>query len=419
MKNKLFYGWIIVIAIFLMLAVGWGISINTNSIFITPIEEELGFTRAQMLNALTIRGIMMALISFCSGWIFSNFKIKRVMEVSAIALCISYFSMSFMTSIIEYYISISIQTVSVMLCGFIPASIIINNWFLTKNGIALGIAFMGSGIGGMFFNLLGSRLISQIGWRKTILKFSFIIFLVMTITVFFLIKVFPKDKGLEPYGSKRKDNVIESNNSKFFGIYIKDAIKTAEFWMIGIGVMIMGMNMAALVPNIAPHLNDIGYSISVSAKISSFTMISLAFGKLLIGILFDKYGIRNVTLLSCLALQIGLLSMIFAKYRFSFIGIVLGVGLGSSFGTVALPLYVEKIYGKLDYTRILAYLQTMSNIGGIISPLIMGIMYKSQNSYNNSLFLLLGCVTVAFLIWLRVLPKNNKNDYTSNSFYTE
>lgn len=419
MKNKLFYGWIIVIAIFLMLAVGWGISINTNSIFITPIEEELGFTRAQMLNALTIRGIMMALISFCSGWIFSNFKIKRVMEVSAIALCISYFSMSFMTSIIEYYISISIQTVCVMLCGFIPASIIINNWFLTKNGIALGIAFMGSGIGGMFFNLLGSRLISQIGWRKTILKFSFIIFLVMTITVFFLIKVFPKDKGLEPYGSKRKDNVIESNNSKFFGIYIKDAIKTAEFWMIGIGVMIMGMNMAALVPNIAPHLNDIGYSISVSAKISSFTMISLAFGKLLIGILFDKYGIRNVTLLSCLALQIGLLSMIFAKYRFSFIGIVLGVGLGSSFGTVALPLYVEKIYGKLDYTRILAYLQTMSNIGGIISPLIMGIMYKSQNSYNNSLFLLLGCVTVAFLIWLRVLPKNNKNDYTSNSFYTE
>lgn len=419
MKNKLFYGWIIVIAIFLMLAVGWGISINTNSILITPIEEELGFTRAQMLNALTIRGIMMALISFCSGWIFSNFKIKRVMEVSAIALCISYFSMSFMTSIIEYYISISIQTVSVMLCGFIPASIIINNWFLTKNGIALGIAFMGSGIGGMFFNLLGSRLISQIGWRKTILKFSFIIFLVMTITVFFLIKVFPKDKGLEPYGSKRKDNVIESNTSKFFGIYIKDAIKTAEFWMIGIGVMIMGMNMAALVPNIAPHLNDIGYSISVSAKISSFTMISLAFGKLLIGILFDKYGIRNVTLLSCLALQIGLLSMIFAKYRFSFIGIVLGVGLGSSFGTVALPLYVEKIYGKLDYTRILAYLQTMSNIGGIISPLIMGIMYKSQNSYNNSLFLLLGCVTVAFLIWLRVLPKNNKNDYTSNSFYTE
>lgn len=419
MKNKLFYGWIIVIAIFLMLAVGWGISINTNSILITPIEEELGFTRAQMLNALTIRGIMMALISFCSGWIFSNFKIKRVMEVSAIALCISYFSMSFMTSIIEYYISISIQTVCVMLCGFIPASIIINNWFLTKNGIALGIAFMGSGIGGMFFNLLGSRLISQIGWRKTILKFSFIIFLVMTITVFFLIKVFPKDKGLEPYGSKRKDNVIESNNSKFFGIYIKDAIKTAEFWMIGIGVMIMGMNMAALVPNIAPHLNDIGYSISVSAKISSFTMISLAFGKLLIGILFDKYGIRNVTLLSCLALQIGLLSMIFAKYRFSFIGIVLGVGLGSSFGTVALPLYVEKIYGKLDYTRILAYLQTMSNIGGIISPLIMGIMYKSKNSYNSSLFLLLGCVTVAFLIWLRVLPKNNKNDYTSNSFYTE
>lgn len=415
MKDKLFYGWVIVLAIFLMLAVGWGISINSNSIFITPIEEELGFTRAQMLNALTIRGIVMASISLCSGWIFLNFKVKRVMEISAIALCISYFSMSFMTSIIEYYISISIQTVCVMLCGFIPASVIINNWFLTKKAIAFGIAFMGSGIGGMVFNLLGSRLIPQIGWRKTILIYSFVIFLVMTITVFFLIKVFPKEKGLEPYGSKGKDNFIKSNNSERFGIYVKDAIKTVEFWLIGIGVMIMGMNMAGLVPNIAPHLNDVGYSLSTSAKVSSFTMISLALSKLLIGVLFDKYGIRNATLLSCLALQIGLLSMIFAKYRLSFVGIVLGVGLGSSFGTVALPLYAEKLYGKLDYTRLLAYLQTMSNIGGIISPLIMGVMYKNKDSYNSSLFLLLGCLTIAFFIWLKILPENNKNSHIRDS----
>lgn len=116
MKKKLSYGWIVVIAIFLILAVGWGITFNSSSIFISPIEKDLGFTRSQMLNAVTIRGIVKTLIAFYSGWIFSKYNIKRVMEISTIVLCISYFSMSFMTSIIQYYILISIQAAWASCC---------------------------------------------------------------------------------------------------------------------------------------------------------------------------------------------------------------------------------------------------------------------------------------------------------------
>ena len=417
MKKKLFYGWIVVIAIFLILAVGWGITFNSSSIFISPIEKDLGFTRSQMLNAVTIRGIVKTLIAFYSGWIFSKYNIKRVMEISTIVLCISYFSMSFMTSIIQYYILISIQAACIMLCGFVPLSIIINNWFFEKNAIALGFAFMGTGIGGMIFNLVGGRLIPQIGWRKTILIFATIMFVVMVISVFFLIKVSQKDKGLEPYGNKEKNDSKKSRNNELTGIYAKDAIRTFKFWMIGIGIIIMGMNMTGLVTNIAPHLSDIGYSLSTSAKVASLTMICLAFGKLLMGVLFDKYGIRNATLLTCLALIIGVLGMIFAKYRISFVGISVGVGLGCSFCSIALPLYAEKIYGRLDFPKILAYFQTMSNLGGIVAPLIMGAMYKSKNSYNSSLFLLLGCLIFAFFIWLKVLPKNKERSQTADSSF--
>ena len=96
-------------------------------------------------------------------------------------------------------------------------------------------------------------------------------------------------------------------------------------------------------------------------------------------------------------------------------GIVLGIGLDVPLQRWP-PIYAEKLYGKLDYTRILAYFQTISNMGGIITPLIMGAMYSRTNSYNSSLLFLLLCLVVAFCIWIKVLPKDGKrshNDFVS------
>ncbi|HHV38509.1 MAG TPA: MFS transporter [Tepidimicrobium sp.] len=410
MKNRIFYGWIIVLAIFLMLAVGWGIPINTNSIFITPIEEDLNFTRSQMLNALTIRSIIMAVTSLSAAWVFSKFNLKRIMEISAIVLCMAYFAMRFMTSIIHYYILISIQAACITYGGFFPASVIINKWFVKKNATALGIAFMGTGIGGMIFNLMGSSLILQIGWRATITVFTAIIFIIKLVTVFILIKVDPEEKGLKPYGNTQRETMDKLEDDELPKTSIKDVLKSLKFWMLGIGIMIMGMNMTGLVSNIAPRLRDIGYSLSTSGKVTSLSMISLAVGKLLLGVIFDRYSMRNATLLSSLSLLLGMLGMLFAKYKIALICIGLGSGFGTSFGSIAPPLYAEKLYPRLEYTSKLAFFQTMSKIGGIISPILMGAMYKVSNSYNSSLVLLSGSLIVASLIWLGTLPANNEKE---------
>lgn len=81
---------------------------------------------------------------------------------------------------------------------------------------------------------------------------------------------------------------------------------------------------------------------------------TMAFGKLLLGYLFDKIRIRMATITSTLAAAIGLISLYLVKKgNVFFLLIVLGVGFGSAFFTVSTQSICKKLYGNKDYGNFL------------------------------------------------------------------
>ena len=67
-------------------------------------------------------------------------------------------------------------------------------------------------------------------------------------------------------------------------------------------------------------------------------MAALAAGKMLLGIIFDKAGLKRASQLSVFCGALGLLGMILCKNPMFLPLIVIGQCLGSSFGTVAVPI---------------------------------------------------------------------------------
>ena len=80
-----------------------------------------------------------------------------------------------------------------------PITFILNNWFKTDVGTALGFASMGSGLGGAFFNAVAGKRIELYGWRMTYRILSVVIFVLAVPCIFFLIKRKPEEKGCFPY----------------------------------------------------------------------------------------------------------------------------------------------------------------------------------------------------------------------------
>jgi len=384
MKNtKIFYGWIIVASSFLIMTLGWGIVFNTSSLFIEPVSETLDISRKVMNFTFTLRAIFQLLISLSSVILFKRFKMINVMRFCSVGLGITFFLHSYINSVFLLYLLNSLSTVFVILLSVLPLSAILNNGFHIKRGLVVGISFMGSGIGGLIFNPITGYIIVNYGWRSAYQFLSVVIFAIVVPITFFVLKQKPEDIGENPLGEIDEEE-SEKSEDKSYGITLSEAMKTFRFWGISVASVLLSIVGISLMLNISPHLTNAGYSVTFAANIVALTMGALAIGKIILGSLFDKLGLRTATSIAVSFLIIGTVGMIYVTNYIALFAVVAGTGLGTAFYTIANPIITTKVYGNKDYSSIYGFLTAVIGLGGIISPLIVGFLYDSSGSYFSS-----------------------------------
>lgn len=409
MKKKIFYGWFIVASAFLIMTLGWGIVYNTSSLFIEPISETLNISRKAMNFTFTLRAIFMLVISLLSALLFKRFKMINIMRVCSIVLGITFFLHSYINSLPTLYILNSLSSICVILISVLPLSAILNNWFHVKRGLVVGISFMGSGIGGLVFNPITGYIIVNHGWPAAYKFLSIIISLIIIPIVFFVLKERPRDVGEYPLGSSEKiEKESENSKEELTGVTFKQAVKTVRFWAICAASVILSIVGISLMLNISPHLTNIGYSVTFAANITALTMGALAIGKIILGHLFDRLGIRTATSVAVIFLIIGTLGMLNATKFIALFAIIAGVGLGTAFYTIANPVITTKVYGSKDYSSIYGFLTAVIGLGGIISPMIVGFLYDNSGSYYSSYKLMLVLGIIVLVIYQFVFPKKDE-----------
>lgn len=391
-KGKIFYGWFIVAAGFIIMATGWGTVYNCASLFIKPISDELNFTRSQYGVTMTLRAACQMIISLFSGKIFANYNVKKLMMVSTIALIVSYFSFSLASTLAMFYILTIISSIAISLVCILPLSLIISNWFHEKRGFAIGIAFMGSGIGGMILNSLTGVWIVNYGWRIAFQFLALIMLLTITPCTFFILKLHPRDVGLSPYGKSANTNLIKEEEGKVT-LPISNAFKTINFWTICLCSIIVNMSINTLVQTPSPHLNDIGYSITFSANILALSFGSLAIGKIVLGKLFDSFNVRIAATISFFCTLIGVTSLIFANYYIALGLFIISSGIGSAYNTLSSPIITQKLFKEYDYSSINGVLSAVASLGSVIGPIFTGYLYDVNQSYIPG-FIIMAILTV-------------------------
>jgi MFS family permease len=408
MKNtKIFYGWIIVASSFLIMTLGWGIVFNTSSLFIEPVSETLDISRKVMNFTFTLRAIFQLLISLSSVILFKRFKMINVMRFCSVGLGITFFLHSYINSVFLLYLLNSLSTVFVILLSVLPLSAILNNWFHIKRGLVVGISFMGSGIGGLIFNPITGYIIVNYGWRSAYQFLSVVIFAIVVPITFFVLKHKPEDIGETPLGEIDEEE-SEKSEDKSYGITLSEAMKTFRFWGISVASVLLSIVGISLMLNISPHLTNAGYSVTFAANIVALTMGALAIGKIILGSLFDKLGLRTATSIAVSFLIIGTVGMIYVTNYIALFAVVAGTGLGTAFYTIANPIITTKVYGNKDYSSIYGFLTAVIGLGGIISPLIVGFLYDSSGSYFSSYKLMLVLGIAVLVLYQFVFPKEEE-----------
>ena len=124
--------------------------------------------------------------------------------------------------------------------------------------------------------------------------------------------------------------------------------------------------------------------------------------------MFDTLGIRKTVTIACSCTVIGSVSMLFCTSKIALCLIVLGVGLGCSFGAICMPMITQTIFGMKEYNSIYSKFTAATGLGSAIAPVITGWAYDTFGSYDPAY---VGAAIVAaagLTILLVALPKAAK-----------
>lgn len=173
---------------------------------------------------------------------------------------------------------------------FYPAPYILGNWFHKKRGLAVGLAAAFSGIVGGLGNPLGNAIIRTFGWRVGFFSFGAISLLMMLPVSVFLLRCSPEDVGCRPYGAE-DDEALTGESCPLDGVPASRAKRESAFWLL-----ILAGLLASFTCSYCSHLSPIGiyfgYGSAVGALMVSCSMAGNVVGKLLLGHLYDRFGLR-------------------------------------------------------------------------------------------------------------------------------
>lgn len=399
--KSVYYGWFVVAAGLGIMAVGWGSLYNCSGLFLQPVGDDLGFTRSQISATMTIRSLVHMLAAFQSGRIYRRFNMLRLMKLSSIVLVTSFFTYSLATTLFQFYLISAVSSLALSLITVVPLSIILSNWFVENQGTAMGIAFMGSGVGGMILNALTGYWISDYGWRPAYQMLAVVMALVLLPAVFLIMRVHPRDLGLTAPGAAPPNSAtVEAK-----GLLLSQALQRPRFWiLVGASIfLLIGIN--GLMLAVSPFLTDMGYSIRFAANVTALIMGSLALGKVVLGRLFDRLGVRRTVIFADIAVCVSIVGLLYARHLPALAPVIVFTGVGCAYATVANPVLTLELFGRRDYNAILGFLAAIAGMGGVISPLIYGWLYDLTGSYRISFQLSLLLALAALPAFRFIFPK--------------
>jgi MFS family permease len=244
--TRVFYGWWIVLASVIADGMKHGTFNRGFTVYIIPIQLDLGLSTAAIGWADTLGRLMGGLQGPLMGY-FTDRLGPRIMLafgglISGLGFILLSLSGNYLFFLLVFvgFLSIGFRS------GYNNASVAaVNNWFRRKRGMAMSIVSMGNGLGGAIAPLIG-LLVVAVGWRSAAMV-SGIAIIAVVLPLSLVIRRSPEDMGLLPDGDQPEPAITDSPDTQAsppapgartnrayrdLDFTAKEGMRTPSYWLL-------------------------------------------------------------------------------------------------------------------------------------------------------------------------------------------
>jgi OFA family oxalate/formate antiporter-like MFS transporter len=396
-NNRFPYGWIIVIVSFILLIGSFGIQLCFG-VFLKPLSEEFGWTRAATAGAMSVVMGVSGLIGIIMGKLTDKHNVRIMIIIGVLIGGLSYLLLSNMHSLWQLYLYFGLGAGICMGSTYTPVNATVSKWFVEKRALALGIAIMGITVGQMVLSPITAYTITEHGWRTAYRMLSIVIF-VTAIPAAILIG---KSPPVPAHTNPSRSTISKSKQSvQLRGFSTKKASQTAPFWMLMVTGFVISAGFYFVVSHIVTYATDSGISVTAAAVILTMSSIGGIAGTLLAWPITVKLGHKYALLVLIAGEALALFLFIFTKSIWSFhaVAIIFGFSVGAA-SPVRLAM-VPPLFGLKAIGTILGIATFAWSVGGIAGPFLAGYIFDRSQSYDiafvaGGTLLMIGVLSVYF-----------------------
>jgi sugar phosphate permease len=308
---RLHYRWVILAVTCLTVLMAAGVT-AVPAVLIHPLEVAFGWDRAAIALAVSINVLLYGLAGPFAGGLMLRFGPRRVMLTSLVLIAFGVAATTQLRSLVQLYllwgVVVGLGTGSTAL---VLSATVVNRWFTTHRGLALGLLGAASSTGRLIFLPLLAAVVVALGWQAVGWVVAGCITLLVLPLVALLMRDSPAQMGLAPYrgvGDAAPSDMRTPDASAEPLVPLWSTLRHGDFWRLWLTFAICGATTNGLIgTHLLPHAIDLGLSEVAAAGTLAMMGVLDIVGTLGSGWLSDRcdtrlllawyYGLRGVSLL--------------------------------------------------------------------------------------------------------------------------
>ncbi|MCC2673320.1 MAG: putative transporter [Ramlibacter sp.] len=369
-----YFGWNIVAAATVLTLLSVGLRLGTGPFFL-PIASDLGFSRSLLSTIIAVGMMCYGLAMPLAGQLIARFGTRLVLVLGTILVIIAVTgtvtARAPLPFLFFFGVLLSVGLAFTSPVAFTP---VISYWFTRQRGMALFFLSTGSMAGMAILTPVLTYAIGAVGWRATLAGFAVALTALAIPAVLFIIRdQAPEHTDLLPHEIAIRNAASGPPPQR---LALRDAIRTAPFWMIFLGLFACGFSMNLLGTHGMPMLMDHGFDAHSSAMGIGLIGFVAIFGTLVLGRYSDRLPRRNILAVIYSVRGLGFFALVMVGvhwelYLAASIGGLVWAGSIALSSAILADVYGVRLVGVLYG---LAYLGHQA--GGMISSWLGGWGYE-------------------------------------------
>jgi MFS family permease len=386
MGMNLRYGWVVVGIGALMSCVAVGAMMSL-AVFLQPITQATGWSRTGVSSAMTLNFLIMGAAGFGWGALNDRYGTRPVVLAGSVLLGLGLVLASRAASPLQFLLAYGV-IVGLSAGSFVvPMMTAVSAWLPSHRSIAVSLVSAGIGVAPLTLSPLAAWLLTTHDWRSAQLIIGLLVWALLIPAALFV----------RPTPVAAAGGAASATAQR---VRVSDALVSAPFIVLALTFF------ACCATHAGPIFHTISYAVACGiptlAAVSIYSLEGLAGlgGRVVLGLLGDRYGAKRVLIAGLMLQALGVGSFVFVNRLQEFYAVA--AVFGFAYGGV-MPLYAvlaRDYFGQQIMGTVLGAAAMVSSLGMALGPSVGGWIYDSFGGYAwlyiGSFVIGLGAVAIAF-----------------------